>query len=94
MALIQTYHMAAIAGKEDELQSALVALAAAVRLQPGCENTTVYVDVANASAFLFVEEWNSREDQKQAGQALGREAFAAVMAAAAGRPNMRSLVPE
>jgi len=94
MAMIQTYQMTAIAGKEDELQSALVALAAAVRVQPGCESTKVYSDVSDASTFLFVEEWQSREDQKQAGQALGREAFAAVMAAASGRPVVRSLVPE
>jgi quinol monooxygenase YgiN len=93
MALIQTYHMAAIAGKEEELKSALIALAAAVRKQPGCESTNVYADVSNASTFLFVEEWHCREDQQQAGKALGREAFAAVMAAAEGRPSVRSLAP-
>jgi quinol monooxygenase YgiN len=94
MAMTQTYHMAAIAGKEDELRSALVTLAAAVGKQPGCESANVYADVSNPSTFLFVEEWHSREDQKKAGQALGREAFAGVMAAAAARPSVRSLVPE
>jgi quinol monooxygenase YgiN len=94
MALIQTYQMTAIDGKEAELRSALLALAAAVRGQPGCESTNIYTDATNASIFLFVEEWTSRDDQKKAGQALGREAFAGVMAAAAGRPNVRSLVPE
>ena len=92
--MIQTYQMAAIAGKEDELKSALAALAAAVQKQPGCISSKVYADVGDASTFLFVEEWESREDQKNAGQALGREAFAPVMAAAAGRPNVRSLIPE
>ncbi len=92
--MIQTYHMTAIAGKEDALRLALVALAAKVQTQPGCIATFVYADVGNAATFLFVEEWETREDQKQAGQALGREAFAPVMAAAAGRPNVRSLRPE
>lgn len=94
MALIQTYQMTAATGKEDALRSALVALAAAVRAQPGCESTNVYADVSNASSFLFVEEWHCREDQQQAGKALGREAFAPAMAAAAGRPAVRSLKPE
>jgi quinol monooxygenase YgiN len=91
--MIQTYQMTAIAGQEDDLRSALVALAAAVRKQPGCISAKVYADVTDASAFLFAEEWVSREDHKQAGQALGREAFAPVMAAAEGRPDVRSLVP-
>jgi quinol monooxygenase YgiN len=91
--MIQSYQLTANAGKEDELKSALVTLAAAVQQQPGCIATNVYADVGNPLTFLFVEEWTAPEDQKQAGQALGREAFAPVMAAAAGRPVVRSLVP-
>ncbi|WP_419825773.1 putative quinol monooxygenase [Sphingomonas sp.] len=94
MAMIQQYDLVASPGREEALRRALAELADAVREQHGCSSAEVFVDVSAPARFLFVEEWESRSDQTAAGQRLGREAFAPVLAETSSKPAVRVLTPE
>jgi quinol monooxygenase YgiN len=78
MTIIRHYVMRAIDGSGDDLEAALLELAAEVRPLLGCEQVQLLADTAETT-FIFIEHWRSQEDQKAAGAVLGKTALASVM---------------
>ena len=68
------------------MQEALTSLTHKVRSLPGCAGVELQKDLADSSRFTFIERWVSLDAQKAGGALLGRDAFAAVMAAMATAP--------
>jgi len=93
MPIARHYVMIAREGQERALKDALVALAASVRPLEGSERVDIFQDPDTPTHFVFIEHWTSVEAHKAAGAALGKEAFAPVMAALAARPESRYLEP-
>jgi quinol monooxygenase YgiN len=91
MTVLRHYKMQAAEGRGDELRGALVHLAAQVTPLSGCEKVELFADPRDADTFIFIEHWDSIDSHKAAGAALGKEAFAPVMAALAGAPEGRYL---
>lgn len=93
MTVLRHYLMRAAEGRGEALGAALAALADKVRPLAGCEKVEMFTDAGDANAFIFIEYWSSVEAHKAAGAALGKDAFADVMAALAGPPEGRYLNP-
>lgn len=91
MTILRQYMMIAAAGQGDALGAELAALAAKVIPLAGCEDVRLYADPDHSGTFLFIEYWSSREDHKAAGEKLGREAIAGVMALLSQPPEGRYL---
>jgi len=70
-----------------EMESALEALADAVRAVPGCEGVEMLRDLGNEKRFIFIEKWVSEEAHKDAGKVLPKEALAPLQAALDGPPD-------
>lgn len=87
MTTARFYIMHAAEGKDAALETALGALADAVRPLQGCEGVELTRDSGNERRFIFIEKWVSIEAHKDAGKALGKEALAPVMAALDGPPD-------
>lgn len=87
MTVARCYEMHAAEGKDAMLETALRALADAVRPLTGCEGVELLRDCGNERRFLFIEKWRSIEAHKDAGKMLGREALTGVMAALDGPPD-------
>lgn len=79
MSILRYYEMRASASREPDLLEALAELAGRVGCQPGCQGVNIYRDPGDASLFIFIERWQSIGAHRDAGAALGKEAFAAVM---------------
>jgi quinol monooxygenase YgiN len=80
--------------KESEasaLEQALRALAAAIAPQPGCAGVELYRDAARPERFTFLERWDSVDAQQAGGKAVGKEAFAPIMAALASPPESATM---
>lgn len=87
MTTARFYIMHAAEGKDAALETALRALADAVRPVAGCEGVELLRDSGNERRFFFIEKWASIEAHKEGGKALGKEIFAPVMAALDGPPD-------
>jgi heme oxygenase (mycobilin-producing) len=93
MTVLRHYRMQAAEGRGADLGAVLTALAAKVGALGGCELVEMFADSDDPSTYIFVEHWRSLDDHKAAGKALGREAFAPVMAVLAQPPEGRYLDP-
>jgi quinol monooxygenase YgiN len=93
MTVLRHYLMRAAEGRGDALGRELETLAGKVRPLAGCEKVEMFADAGDADAFIFIEYWSSVDAHKAAGAALGKEAFAGVMAVLAGPPEGRYLNP-
>ncbi len=91
MTVLRHYLMKAAQGCGAELRAVLVTLAGQVKPLPGCEAVELFADPRDADAYIFVEHWASIDAHKAGGAALGKEAFAPVMAVLAGPPEGRYL---
>ena len=91
MTILRHYKMTAAEGRGGDLRSALEDLAEKVRPLPGCQSVQLYADPDDPLTYVFIEDWQSRDDHKAAGSALGKEAFAAVAAVLSGPPDGRYL---
>lgn len=91
MAIVRAYVMIAASDKIEALDQALRALAAKVAGCEGTGGTELYQDLGDPARFTFLERWASVEAQKAAGQALGKDAFAPIMAALASPPEAATL---
>nr|WP_235538725.1 antibiotic biosynthesis monooxygenase family protein [Sphingomonas sp. Root710] len=78
--------MQAAEGRDAELKAALLTLAGQVAPLDGCEGVELMIDVQDPHLCMFVEHWASIDHHKAAGAALGKQAFAPVMALLAGPP--------
>lgn len=86
MTVARHYVMHAAEGKDATLETALRALAEAVRAVPGSEGVELMRDVGNERRFVFIEKWTSIAAHKDAGKALPKELMAPVMASLDGPP--------
>jgi quinol monooxygenase YgiN len=68
------------------LDSALRAIADAVRPRPGCEGVEMLRDLANERRFIFIERWTDVDAHKAAGALLDKSVIKAMMAALDGPP--------
>ena len=93
MTFVRSYLMIAKDGEGPALEAALQALAAKVARQAGCAGTELYQDADKPERFTFLERWESVDAQKAGGRAVGKEAFAPIMAALASPPEGASLTP-
>lgn len=84
--IARIYNMTASEGRHDELRGALLALAAKVRPLPGAHRVDLLRDQKLPANFVFIETWASADAAADGGKALGRDAFAAIMAALAVPP--------
>ena len=91
MTILRHYKMTAAEGRGEELRAALVDLAAKVSPLDGCEKVELFADPRDPAVYVFIEHWGSIDDHKAAGQTLGKEALAPVMAVLAGAPDGRYL---
>ena len=76
MTVARHYVMHAAAGHDATLETALRALAAAVRPLPGCEGVELMRDIGNELRFVFIEKWASVDAHKEAGALLPKEVLA------------------
>ena len=86
MTIARHYVMLAKEGSEAALDSALRAVADAVRPLPGCEGVEMFRDLANDRRFVFIERWASVDAHKTAGSMLDKSVITAMMAALDGPP--------
>lgn len=93
MTFVRAYLMIARDGEISALEAALCALADKVAPQRGCAGIELYRDADNPERFTFLERWESVDAQKSGGKAVGKEAFAPIMAALACPPEAASLLP-
>lgn len=93
MTVLRHYRMEAAEGREGDLKAALTTLAGQVVPLAGCEKVEMFADPRDPATFFFVEHWASIDDHKAGGAALGKDAFAPVMAALAQPPEGRYLEP-
>ena len=93
MSFVRHYLMTARVGEAATLQAALESLSAKVAPLPGCDGVELYRDSDKSERFHFLERWQSVEQHKEGGKALGKEAFAPIMAVLAGPPEAASLDP-
>lgn len=91
MTILRQYDLTADADGVEPLRAALRALADRVRPLAGCEGVFLYQDMERPESFVFVERWTDRESHREAGSALGRDAFAQVSACLAEPPVGRYL---
>ena len=87
MTVARHYVMNAGEGKDAALETALGALADAVRKVDGCEGVELLRDLGNERRFIFIEKWASIEAHKEGGKTLDKGLFAPMMAALDGPPD-------
>lgn len=87
MTIARHYVMNAAEGRDAQLETALTALADAVRKVPGSEGVELLRDLGNERRFVFIEKWTSVEAHKGALDHLGKDALAPIMAALDGPPD-------
>lgn len=93
MSYVRFYRMTARDGEIKALRQGLEVLAAKVTPLAGCQGVELLQDLASPEQFTFIERWHSAKAHKEGGAALGKEAFAPVMATLAGAPELAALVP-
>jgi heme oxygenase (mycobilin-producing) len=86
MTVARHYVMLAKEGSEAAPDSALRAVADAVRPLPGCEGVEMLRDLSNGRRFVFIERWADVEAHKAAGRLLDKSVIAPMMAALDGPP--------
>jgi quinol monooxygenase YgiN len=59
--ILVTAKMRCLAGAEDEFVAAALLVTAPTLAEPGCISYSCLRDIADPSAFMFVEEWADRE---------------------------------
>ena len=91
MTILRHYTMRARPGHGSDLGSALIELTAKVAPFEGCLKVELYRDPGDPDTYVFIEHWASVEDHEAAGAALGRGAFAPIIATVADRPAGRYL---
>ncbi|WP_176591187.1 putative quinol monooxygenase [Sphingobium sp. EM0848] len=87
MTVARHYIMHAKEGMDAELETALRAVADAVRPLPGCEGVEMLRDLGNERRFVFIEKWADIDAHKAAGAVLDKGLFAPMMAALDGPPD-------
>ncbi|WP_313801911.1 antibiotic biosynthesis monooxygenase family protein [Sphingobium sp.] len=87
MTIARHYVMHAKEGMDAALESALRAVADAVRPLPGCEGVEMLRDLGNERRFVFIEQWTDVGAHKAAGALLDKGLFAPMMAALDGPPD-------
>ncbi|WCP15923.1 hypothetical protein sphantq_04413 (plasmid) [Sphingobium sp. AntQ-1] len=93
MTVLRHYRMKAAAGREQDLRAALITLAGQLRPLDGYEGVELFADPSDHATYIFIEHWRTIDDHKAGGQALGKDAFASVMAALAEPPEGLYLEP-
>jgi heme-degrading monooxygenase HmoA len=93
MSFVRYYRMTAREGAASELHAALENLRGLVLPLPGCEGVELLRNTEVPDQFVFMERWSSVESHREGGKALGKQAFAPVMAALAGPPEAAGLIP-
>jgi quinol monooxygenase YgiN len=88
--LMQTYLLQAQQERVDALLLALRTLRNAI-IDAGCQSAEIWRDQNESLTYVFTERWPSLEAYQQASERLPKQLFAPVMAAIAGRPQMRTL---
>jgi quinol monooxygenase YgiN len=86
MTVCRYYLMTAKDDQIEALRTALIEVGAKVRELEGSEGVELYQDTKAPTRFHFLEHWASVDAHRAAGQILGKEAFAAVLAAVAEPP--------
>lgn len=86
--MAKTYILNALAGREDDMVSALVTLARLVRQVPGCEDVTILRDSVDTGAFIFVERYASAGDHERSASHLPADAFASLKPLLEGKPRV------
>lgn len=86
MTIARHYIMNAAEGRDATLETALDALADAVRALPGSQGVEMLRDLGNARRFIFIEKWDSVEAYRNAGAHLPEDVMASLMAALDGPP--------
>lgn len=85
------YVMVAREGQAEALESALIALAAAVRALEGAIAVELLRDNADENRYIFVEKWADEAAHATAGKQLPKSVFAPVMAALSQPPHSSRL---
>ncbi len=93
MTICRDYLMTANEAQVDQLKGALKILASQVKAVGGCEGVEFYQETKVPTRFHFLERWTSVDAHRAAGQLLGKEAFAPIMAAVAEPPASAYLEP-
>lgn len=91
MTYVRYYRMTAREGQGAALRAALQALLAKVAPLDGCLRLELLHDADNADAYVLLEHWASAQAHKDGGKALGKDAFAPVMAVLSAPPEAASL---
>jgi heme oxygenase (mycobilin-producing) len=87
MTVARHYIMYAKDGHDATLETALSALADAVRPLPGCEGVEMLRDLGNERRFVFIEKWASVQAHKDSGKLLPKHFLEPLMAALDGPPD-------
>ncbi|WP_150292328.1 putative quinol monooxygenase [Sphingobium estronivorans] len=87
MTVARHYIIHAKEGMDAELETALRAVADAVRSLSGCEGVEMLRDLGNERRFVFIEQWADIDAHKAAGAMLDKGLFAPMMAALDGPPD-------
>lgn len=87
MTIVRHYIMRAKDGMSADLDSALRALADAVRPLPGCEGVEMLRDMGDEQRFIFIEQWADVDAHKAGGKLLDKSVIAPMMAALDGPPD-------
>ncbi|WP_375196022.1 putative quinol monooxygenase [Sphingobium sp.] len=87
MTVARHYIMHAREGMDAALETALRAVADAVRPLPGCEGVELLRDLGNERRFVFIEQWADVDAHKAAATGLDKSVFAPMMAALDGPPD-------
>ncbi|KKW92523.1 MULTISPECIES: putative quinol monooxygenase [Sphingobium] len=87
MTVARHYIMHAKEGMDATLETALRAIADAVRPLPGCEGVEMLRDLGNERRFVLIERWADVDAHKAAGAMLDKGLIAPMMAALDGPPD-------
>lgn len=87
MTVARHYIMHAKEGMDAALETALRAVADAVRPLPGCEGVEMLRDIGNERRFVFIEQWADVDAHKAGAALIGKELFGPMMAALDGPPD-------
>ncbi len=93
MSYIRYYVMQSKPGDMAQLNKALVALKAAVAVQPGLLSVNMYKDLEDAEKVHFVEHWDGKESHDKGAKALP-DAVVSPMGALMGAPPVRYTLSE
>lgn len=87
MTVARHYIMHAKEGMDATLETALRAVAEAVRPLPGCEGVEMLRGIGNERRFVFIEQWSDIDAHKAAAARIDKAVFAPMMAALDGPPD-------